>query len=94
MSRVKKRRKKLKIKLLLKIILVIAIIFCSAQYILNVRTKNIYIKGNNLTKDIEIIKAANLDNYPKLIKINNKKVREEVAKLPLIRSAKIKRSIF
>ncbi len=95
MSRVnKKRRKKLKVKLLLKILLVIAILFCSIQYLFNVRTKNIYVKGNTLTKDIEIIKAAKLENYPKLIKIRPKKAASEITNLPLIKSAKIKRSIF
>ena len=95
MSRVsKKRHKKLKVKLLLKILLVIAILFCIIQYLLNVRTKNIYIKGNTITKDIEIIKTAKLDNYPKLIKIRTKKAAKEIENLPLIKSAKVKRSIF
>ena len=95
MSRVsKKRRKKLRVKLLLKILLVIAIFFCIIQYALNVRTKNIYIYGNTLTKDIDIIKTAKLDNYPKLIKINPKKVAKAVEELPLIKSAKVKRGIF
>ena len=95
MSRVnKKRRKKLRVKLLLKLLLVIAIFFCIFQYALNVRTKNIYIYGNTLTKDIEIIKYAKLDNYPKLIKIKPKKAAKAVEELPLIKNAKVKRGIF
>ena len=95
MSRVnKKRRKKLRVKLLLKLVLVIAIFFCIFQYALNVRTKNIYIYGNTLTKDIEIIKSAKLDNYPKLIKIKPKKAAKAVEELPLIKNAKVKRGIF
>ena len=95
MSRVnKKRRKKLRVKLLLKLLLVIAIFFCIIQYALNVRTKNIYIYGNTLTKDIEIIKSAKLDNYPKLIKIKPKKAAKAVEELPLIKSAKVKRGFF
>ena len=95
MSRVnKKRRKKLRVKLLLKILLVIAIFLCVIQYILNVRTKNIYIYGNTLTKDIEIIKSAKLDNYPKLIQIKPKKAAKAIEELPLIKSAKVKRGFF
>ena len=94
MNRVKKRKKKLRVKVLLKLLIFIAIIALLISYILNVKVSNIYIKGNEFTKDIDIIKNAKIDNYPKLIKIKRKQAINDIKSLPLIKDAKININIF
>ncbi len=94
MNRVKKKKKKLRVKVLIKILAFIAIIAFLISYTLNVKVNNIYVKGNDLTKDIDIIKSAKIDNYPKLLKIKRKQAINEIKTLPLVKDAKIKINIF
>ncbi len=93
MSRVR-RKKKLRVKVLLKILVFLLIIAAIVYYVLNVRVHNIYVKGNVYTKDINIIKSAKIENYPKLIKINKKQAINEITNLPLVKDAKIKIGMF
>ena len=94
MNRVKKRKKKLRVKVLIRILIFLAVIALLVNYILNVRVTNIYVVGNEFTKDIDIIKSAKIENYPKLIKIRKKQAINEIKQLPLIQDAKIKVGFF
>ena len=89
-----KKRRKLRVKFILKSLLVISLIVFSFFYVQNIKIKNIYIKGNTLTKDHEIIEKAGIKNYPKLYKLNIKNAKENIKTLPLIDDVKVKRNIF
>jgi len=93
-GQVKKKKRKLKVKVLLKIAIVLLLIGLITLYIYNLRVKNIYIVGNDAVKDSEIIRAAGLKDYPKMINIKPKKVKKAINEIPLIDSVKIKRNIF
>ncbi len=92
----KKVKKKLKLnykgifKLLIFILLVVLIIL----YFLKLKIKNIYIEGNDKIKDIEIIEIAGIKDYPKIYKLNIKKIKKDLKNHPLIKDVKIKRNIL
>ncbi len=88
----KKKKRKLRIKILLKFLAFLLIIAAIIYYFYNLNIQNIYIKGNDLTKDIEIIKSAQIENYPAIYHLNTKKIKSAVESLPLINKATIKRT--
>ena len=70
----KKVKKKHRIRSFLVIILFFYLIGVGVYYLLNLPIKNIYIIGTTYLNDLEVIDAANLKDYPPLIKVNNKKI--------------------
>lgn len=96
MTKKGKNKKKLKsgIRYILKLLFYCLIIFCLCYYTRNIKIKNIFIKGNTLTKDVDIIEAANIEDYPPIYRLNKKKITKKLKELPLISNAKIKRNIF
>lgn len=92
----KKGKKKLRIKIkpLITLLVIFLMAIFSYNFINNLKIKNIYIKGNNITKDIDIIEAAGIKDYPKIYKINKKEIKNNINNLPLISNTKIKRNIF
>lgn len=89
-----KKRLRLRLKVVAKILLVIVVNCALFVYINNLNTKNIIIKGNTITKDVEIIEAAEIKNYPKIFKLNIKKTENKIKKLDLIENVEIKRNIL
>ena len=73
-------RVKLKLKkgVLIKIICFIIIVFLMLFYYFNLTIKNIYIKGNNLIKDVEIIDTLEIGNYPKIFKLDKKQMESKL----------------
>ena len=72
----KKKRLKLRVNVVLKLLLFIGIVSALITYSLNLRIKNIYIVGNNTTKDVEII-----ENWRKNGKITNEDADEAIASM-------------
>lgn len=89
-----KKKLKLKIKPLITILVIILVAFFSYTYINNITIKNIYITGNEITTDKEIIEIAGIKDYPKLYKLNKKQMKKNINELPLIDEVKINRNIF
>ena len=72
MSKKKKKNKKIRLnyKGIFKLLIFILFIVLIINYFINLRIKNIYILGNNTIKDVEIIEAANIKDYPNIIKLD------------------------
>ena len=51
---------------IIKIIVILVLLAIFIVYILNIKIKNIYVIGNNILSDQEIIELAGIQNYPKL----------------------------
>lgn len=85
----KKKRLKLRVNVVLKLLLFIGIVSALIAYGLNLRIKNIYIIGNNTTKDVEIIEIAGIKDYPLIKNLNTKKIKNSINSLPLITNSKI-----
>lgn len=91
-----KKVKKKKIKILPCLILLIVLVFLYLLLtsILKMKTNNIYIIGNELLKDQEIIDMANLSDYPSFFKTSPKKIKESLEKNELIKNVKVERKLF
>lgn len=92
--KIKVKKKKLKVKNILIAFLIIALFSLLVAYILNLPLKNIYISGNNLVSDKEIIKLAKLSDYPSFIKTYFMDIETNVKKNKYIKNIKISRKLF
>lgn len=89
-----KKKLKLRVNVLIKIIIFFLFIGLFILYIYTLKINHIKITGNTVTKDIEIIEKAEIENYPEIYKLNFKKIKDEIKNIPLIKDVKIKRNIF
>lgn len=88
-----KKKKKLNIIKLLVFILIFYIIIYSGYSLLNMKIRNIVIKGNTYLKDYEIIEQANIKDYPPIITLNKSKTIDKLKELDLIKDVIIKKSL-
>ena len=63
-------------------------------YVFNIKIKNIYVKGNKLLTDQEIIELAGIEKYPKMFSISSFKMVNKIKMNPIIENVKIKKSIL
>lgn len=91
-KKVKKPKKKIRIRwkkvLLLFIVLVIILLLFKLLSIFKIT--NIYVKGNNLMSDHEVINQTTLKNYPSIISIIVNDPLKDLKKQELIKKTKIK----
>ena len=64
----KHKKRKIKYKNVFKFFLFVAILFIVFKIIIDMPITNIYIEGNSIYKDQEIIELAKLEDYPSSIK--------------------------
>lgn len=88
-----KKKKKLNIIKLLVFILIFYIIIYSGYSLLNMKIRNIVIKGNTYLKDYEIIEQANIKDYPPMLTLNKNKTINKLKELDLIKDVTIKKSL-
>ena len=95
MAQKKKKKKVVKIKvknviILLSILLAIIGLF---YYALTMPVKNIYIKGNEIITDYEIMKQASLDTYPSFILTKKSYLKNTLLKNSYIKDAKVTKKL-
>lgn len=92
----KKLRKKTKVKIIpfLIFLLLLVIVFFLVSFFLNIKIKNIYIYGNTLTSDQEIIELANLEDYPSFLKSSGYKIEKLIKNNPYIKEVKVKKRLI
>ncbi len=87
--KVKKKRRRLKIKNIL-IFLIILILIGNFVYVaLTSPIKNIYVIGNNILKDEDIIKESNIESYPSFILTSSLMIKKRLLKNEYIENVKI-----
>ena len=89
----KKVRRKLNKKALLVILLTLYLIIMAFYYFLTLPIKNIFIIGNNIVSDSEIITAAGIKENPAIFRLNSQKIIAKVESLDFIESVKVNKSI-
>ena len=89
---VKKRR--LKIIPFLILILFVSIFSFLVKTYIDEPIKNIVILNNNYITDVEVIRISKLENYPSFIKINTKKIKNDLLKQDIIKDVEIKRKFY
>lgn len=90
----KKKKLKLRIKVLAKILVFLCVVSLCIYYYCNLKIKNIYITGNSNVKDVEIIEAAGIKDYPLVKNLKKKTLQTKINQIPLINKSKIKINPF
>jgi len=91
--KVKVKKKKINIKRILITLLTILLLVLIVAYITKMPIKNIYINGNNIISDKEIIKISNLENYSAYTKTYFMNIKEKLLKNDYIKEVKIERKL-
>ena len=74
MARKIKKKRKLKVRKLLLVMFIIILVLLGLSFLTDIRLNNIIVKGNTLYSDWEIIKMADLDDYPSSLKTLSRNV--------------------
>lgn len=97
MATVKVKRKRLKIKTVIMFLIIVVLIAYLCIYIfgslINTKIKNIYIIGNNILSDTEIMEMAKIEDYPKILKITSNEMERRIKTSPYIKSVDVKKRI-
>lgn len=93
MAKKKKKKRVLKIKNICIFIGILILLIGIIYYIITMPIKNIYIKGNNIISDNEIIESTNLYEYPSFILTSKKALIKSIKKNPYIKSIKINKKL-
>lgn len=93
--KIKKRRLKIKtiIMFLIIIVLIVYAFFFIFKSIIDTRIKNIYIVGNDILKDDDIIELAKINDYPKLLSISSNEIERRVRTSPYVEDVDVKKRI-
>ncbi len=76
------------------LLLTLAAIVFFAYIALKIHTKNIIIKGNTYLNDEDIIKMANLEDYPPFLFINSWKIERVLKNNKYIKTAEVNKNFF
>ena len=93
MAKKKKKKKVFKIKNIL-IILVSIFSICGLFYLaITMPVNNIYISGNNIVSDDEILELSGLDSYPSFLLTSKSNIRDLIRENKYIKDVKIKKKM-
>ena len=94
----KKKRKKIKLHLKWKsffiFLVVLGFIIGILFYIYRLHVKNIYIDGNHFLSDYEIVVAAGIKDYPKMITLRKTTMEKQIKSLDLVEDVSVKRNLL
>ena len=93
MATKKNKKRKIKHKTII-VVLTFIIILLLLIYISKKQLNNIYITGNNIISDKEIINLAKLENYPPYINTYFMPIKNNLLKNSYIKNVKVERKLF
>ena len=76
--KVKRKKRKLKVKRIIICLLVLISLVVLFLYIKKLPIKNIYIVGNNILSDKEIIEEAGISNYPSFLATSSSTIKKKL----------------
>ena len=88
------KKKKNKRKKLYKFLVILILLGIGSLIYFYLPIKNIYIKGNTLLTDQEIIELAGIENYPRLFEFSSKKIASKIKMNNYIEDVKVKKNLF
>lgn len=91
--RIKVKKRKINFKRIVLVMIILLLITFFATYFLKLPVKNIYVTGNNILSDKEIIKICELDDYPPYINTYFNNIKEKLLKNDYIKNVNIKRKM-
>lgn len=93
-SDTKKKKRRFKYKKIFVSLFFFIITLIILYAIINLKIKNIYVSGNNIFSEQEIIDLAGLKYYPKIITLNSRRIAKKLEDNDYILKAKISREDF
>ena len=93
MAKRRRKKRKLKIKNILIFITTLITIALIAYYCITLPIKNIYIKGNNIIADNEIIEESEIYDYPSFLLTSSFKIEYKLKKNKFIDKVKVRKKI-
>ena len=92
--KIRVKKKKINYKRIIIALLLIALICSLVAYVIKLPIKNIYITGNEIISDKEIITISKLEGYPEYINTYFMNIEDDLLKNSYIKNVKIKRELF
>lgn len=92
--KVKTKKRKIKFKRVFLCLLVVILFVLSFLFIRKLPIKNIYIIGNNIVSDKEIIEKASLSSYPSFLCTSKRDIINNLEKNIYIKEVKVEKKIF
>lgn len=92
--KVKVKKRKIKYKRILIFLLLITLIVLIFMYIKDLPIKNIYVIGNEILSDKEIIKTAGISDYPSFLGTTKKEMIKNISKNTYIKEVKVDKKFF
>lgn len=89
-----KKKTKLKVIPILIFLLLIVIAFFLLSFFMKVEIKNIYVYGNNILSDQEIIELADIENYPSFLRTSTIKIIKKIKQSPYVKEVKVKKNLI
>ncbi len=97
MTTVKVKRKKLKLRVvfltLILLVLLGYLIYFAFNKLIDTNIKNIYVIGNQVLKDYEVIELAKIQNYPKILSISSQEMERRIKANPYVKEVQVKKRI-
>ena len=84
-----KKKRKIKIGRVCLLFVIAFIVIYFLLKLINFDIKNIYISGNNVLTDTEIIKMAGLEDYPSFLTVSNSKISKKILKNSLVKEVNV-----
>lgn len=92
--KVKRKKRKLKIKRILVSILILILLGLIFMYAKDLPIKNIYIVGNNILSDKEIIDISSISNYPPFLTTSSTTIKKKLLSNDYVKEVKVQKKIF
>lgn len=92
--KVKVKVRKIKFLNIILCLLVLYIIYFIISTIINKKISNIYITGNNIISDKEIISTTNLEDYPSFVLTSSSKIKKLLLKNDYIKEVEVTKKGF
>lgn len=89
----KKKKRKLKIKNIIIFICLLVLFLFLIYYIFNMPIKNIYIKGNTILSDNDILSISKIDNYPSFLLTSNNEIEKRLKANEYVKDVKVKKKV-
>lgn len=92
----KKVKKKIKFKIIpmLLLLITLVVLYFAFSYLIDTKIKNIYIYGNNLLTDQEIIELAKIEDYPSFYKTFSTTIKKNIMTNPVIKEVNVRKGFF
>lgn len=92
----KKVKKKIKFKIVPILIFLVSlvILYFGLTILADTKIKNIYVYGNNLLTEQEVIELAKVEDYPSFYKTLSRNIKKNIMTNPIVKDVKIKKTFF